>query len=63
MHPWKFVYLERDRSKWDSNVDTIMTEQGDPAVDAEVARLMKSQKDFEKSKASAKTDEKTSDTE
>jgi hypothetical protein len=48
MHPWKFVYIERDRSKWDENVENIMS-KSDPIVDKEVNALMKSQKDFEKS--------------
>jgi oligopeptide transport system substrate-binding protein len=48
MHPWKFVYIEKDRSKWDKNVDEIMS-QNDPQTDAEIAALMKTQKDFEKS--------------
>ncbi|NNE67159.1 MAG: peptide ABC transporter substrate-binding protein [Pyrinomonadaceae bacterium] len=52
MHPWKFVYIEKDRAKWDQNVDKIMTEQSDPAIDAEVAALMKSQLDFERANAS-----------
>ncbi|MEZ5308106.1 MAG: peptide ABC transporter substrate-binding protein [Pyrinomonadaceae bacterium] len=50
MHPWKFVYIERDPSKWDHDVDKIMTEQSDPAVDAQVAALEKTQLDFEKSR-------------
>ncbi len=48
MHPWKFVYIEKDRSKWDQNVDQIMS-QSDPRIDSEVDALMKTQKDFEKS--------------
>ncbi len=49
MHPWKFAYIETDRTKWDENVDNIM-KNSDPKVDAQVAALMKSQEDFEKSK-------------
>ncbi len=48
MHPWKFIYIEKDRSKWDENVDQIL-EQNDPAVERQLEALMKSQKDFEKS--------------
>ncbi len=48
MHPWKFVYIERDKSKWDENVDEIMS-RSDSQVDAEIANLMKSQTEFEKS--------------
>lgn len=50
MHPWKFVYFERDRNKWDSNVDEIM-KVSDSRVDDHVADLMKTQVDFEKSKS------------
>lgn len=49
MHPWKFIYIERDRSKWDENVDNIMS-VSDPQVEAQISALMKSQEDFEKSK-------------
>ncbi len=51
MHPWKFVYIEKDRSKWDANVDEIMT-QSDARIDAELEALMKTQIDFEKSQNS-----------
>lgn len=50
MHPWKFVYIEKDRNKWDKNVDEIMS-QSDPAVDAEISNLMKTQQEFKKSKS------------
>jgi len=50
MHPWKFIYIEQDRSKWDENVDNIM-KSTDPQVEAQVSALVKSQEDFEKSKA------------
>ncbi|MGI8543746.1 MAG: peptide ABC transporter substrate-binding protein [Aridibacter sp.] len=58
MHPWKFVYIERDKSKWDVKADDIM-EQGDPQVDAETDALMKSQMEFEKS--NSPENEKSSD--
>ncbi|MDH3494337.1 MAG: hypothetical protein OEM82_12355, partial [Acidobacteriota bacterium] len=51
MHPWKFVYLERDRTKWDKDVENIMEGQSDPAVEAQIAALMKTQIDFQKLKA------------
>ena len=51
MHPWKFVYLERDRANWDKEVDNIMTGQSDPAVESQIADLMKTQIEFQKSKA------------
>ncbi len=53
MHPWKFVYIEQDRNKWDKNADAILT-TSDPQVDAEIANLMKTQIEFQKSKASDK---------
>jgi len=43
LHPWKFVYIERDAAKWDTNVDNIMKVQ-DAAVEEQVSRLMSSQK-------------------
>ncbi len=51
IHPWKFVYIEKDRTKWDKNVDNIMKES-DPQIEAEIEALMKTQKDFEVSKDS-----------
>ncbi|REJ77917.1 MAG: peptide ABC transporter substrate-binding protein [Acidobacteria bacterium] len=50
MHPWKFVYIEEDRNKWDANVDGIMTDYTDPAVEAQVEALTKTQTDFEASR-------------
>ncbi|QQS41340.1 MAG: hypothetical protein IPM63_18590 [Acidobacteriota bacterium] len=50
MHPWKFVYIEEDQSRWDSDVDKIMTEYTDPLVEAQIAALMKTQLDFEASR-------------
>jgi len=47
--PWKFVYIERDPSKWDTNVDNIM-ETKDPAVEKQLAELRKSQEDYQNSK-------------
>ncbi len=46
MHPWKFVYFEQDRNKWDSNVDEIMA-SSDSAVDKHLADLMKTQQQFQ----------------
>lgn len=48
MHPWKFVYIEKDRNKWDENVDELLT-KSDPLIDKQIAVLMKTQTDFEKS--------------
>jgi oligopeptide transport system substrate-binding protein len=49
MHPWKFVYLEKDRNKWDSKVDNILDTKN-PSTEEHVADLMKTQIEFQKSK-------------
>jgi hypothetical protein len=43
--PWKFVYIERDPAKWDTDVENIM-EFHDPAVEKQLADLKKSQEDY-----------------
>jgi hypothetical protein len=53
LHPWKFVYIERDSEKWDRNVDNLMSEKN-PVVEEQVAAIMRTQEEFEKSKASEK---------
>lgn len=53
MHPWKFVYIERDREKWHKDVDNVMQES-DPQVEAQVSKLVKTQEDFESSKKAEK---------
>lgn len=60
MHPWKFVYIERDPNKWDQNVDNIMG-QTDPQVEAHVSELMETQEQFEKSKQSEKSNTATTE--
>lgn len=47
LHAWKFVYIERDPSKWDANVDNIMKDS-DPAVDRQISRLMAQQEQTQK---------------
>jgi oligopeptide transport system substrate-binding protein len=42
LFPWKFVYIERDPSKWDKDVENIMTES-DPQVEAQYKALMSTQ--------------------
>jgi hypothetical protein len=54
LHAWKFVYLEPDSSKWDSNVDQIMA-NSDPWVDEQVKRLMDSQAKFTEQKNATST--------
>ncbi len=53
VHAWKFVYIERDPAKWDRDVENIM-EQEDPAVEAQIAALMQTQIDRERSREIAK---------
>jgi oligopeptide transport system substrate-binding protein len=52
LHPWKFVYIERDPAKWDSNVDGLMSVK-DPIVQGQLTAIMASQEQFKKSKAMA----------
>ncbi|HVF30125.1 MAG TPA: peptide ABC transporter substrate-binding protein [Pyrinomonadaceae bacterium] len=49
LHAWKFVYIERDPQKWDTNVDNIMNVP-DPFVDEHIARLMRTQVQFNEAK-------------
>lgn len=46
LHAWKFVYIERDPNKWDSNVENIMKET-DPKTEELVNQLMATQVQFE----------------
>lgn len=54
LHPWKFVYIEPDASKWDSNVADIM-KGSDPWVDQHISRLMASQDAFTAQKKAEST--------
>ncbi len=38
LHAWKFVYLETDPNKWDTNADNLMKES-DASVDEQINRL------------------------
>ncbi|HEX8636532.1 MAG TPA: peptide ABC transporter substrate-binding protein [Pyrinomonadaceae bacterium] len=49
LHPWKFVYLERDPNKWTQNIENIMSES-DPATEAQIKQLTASQEEMQKSK-------------
>jgi oligopeptide transport system substrate-binding protein len=49
LHPWKFVYIERDESKWTSNMENIMNED-DPAVTAQIDALTAKQNALESAK-------------
>ncbi|HEX8735139.1 MAG TPA: peptide ABC transporter substrate-binding protein [Pyrinomonadaceae bacterium] len=42
LHAWKFVYIERDPAKWDTNVENIMQEK-DAAVEEQIKNLGKTQ--------------------
>lgn len=42
LFPWKFVYIENDPAKWDTDVENILT-QNDPAVDGQLKELMRTQ--------------------
>lgn len=57
LHAWKFVYIENDPNKWDTDVENIMKNK-DPWVEEQLARLIKTQKDFTDSKK-VSTTEKT----
>ncbi|HXH69146.1 MAG TPA: peptide ABC transporter substrate-binding protein [Pyrinomonadaceae bacterium] len=50
LHAWKFVYIEQDANKWDSNVDNIMT-ASDSAVEQQLGQLTAKQEQMEKSKS------------
>lgn len=50
LHAWKFVYIERDASKWDRNVDNMMSEKN-PLIEEQVKALTRTQEEFVKSKA------------
>lgn len=38
LHPWKFVYIERDPNKWDTNVKNVMA-QKDASVEEQLSKL------------------------
>jgi oligopeptide transport system substrate-binding protein len=49
LHPWKFVYIEQDQSKWTQDMEGIMAEK-DPAVEDQIAKLNATQEEMQKSK-------------
>ena len=55
LHPWKFIYIERDAGKWDKEVDNIMKEN-DPAVEEQLRQLTATQDAYEKSRAAQKNE-------
>lgn len=52
LHPWKFVYIERDPAKWDKVADDIL-KISDPQVDQEVRNLIATQEEFKAQQAAA----------
>ncbi|MEP6705485.1 MAG: ABC transporter substrate-binding protein, partial [Acidobacteriota bacterium] len=48
LHPWKFVYIEPDPAKWDTDVDNIM-KTSDPAVEQQLQSLRRSQDELQRS--------------
>ena len=42
LHPWKFVYIERDPNKWDRDAKNMMTEK-DPQVEEQLSKLKSTQ--------------------
>ena len=48
LHPWKFVYIERDPNKWTADIENIMSEK-DPVVEAQISQLMATQEQMKQS--------------
>lgn len=46
LHAWKFVYIERDKSKWDKDVANILNDK-DPQVEDQINKLTAVQKQLE----------------
>ena len=46
VHAWKFVYIETDPAKWDSDVEQIMVRE-DARVEQQITQLMQSQLNLE----------------
>jgi len=49
LHAWKFVYIERDPAKWDTDADNILS-QKDPIVQDQLTAIKASQEAFVRSK-------------
>jgi oligopeptide transport system substrate-binding protein len=60
LHAWKFVYIERDPNKWDTNVENIMAEK-DAVVYEQIDQLMRTQEEFKKSREAEKTNAANAD--
>jgi oligopeptide transport system substrate-binding protein len=57
LHPWKFIYIERDQNKWNVSMDEILT-TADPQVEAQLKTLMATQEAAQKPKLVAIDDAK-----
>jgi oligopeptide transport system substrate-binding protein len=42
LHPWKFVYIERDPEKWTADMENIMADK-DPVVETQISNLVATQ--------------------
>lgn len=62
LHAWKFIYIERDSSKWDKDVANIMKEN-DSAVEEQLKQLTATQDAYEKAKAAQKNETASAKTE
>jgi oligopeptide transport system substrate-binding protein len=59
LHPWKFVYIERDQNKWNVSMDDIMT-TADPQVENQIKQLTSTQEvRQQKAKEAQQTEEKS----
>jgi len=58
LHPWKFVYIERDQNKWNVSMDDIMTTD-DPGVEAQLKTLTATQEAYRQRNNVAAVEDKT----
>jgi oligopeptide transport system substrate-binding protein len=59
LHPWKFVYIERDQNKWNVSMDDIMATK-DPQVEDQIKQLVSTQEaEQQRLKSLQPTEDKT----
>lgn len=58
LHAWKFVYIERDPSKWNVSMDDIMTIE-DPQVEAQIKALTATQEEAAQKRKATPPQEQT----
>jgi oligopeptide transport system substrate-binding protein len=59
LHPWKFVYIERDQNKWNVSMDDIMAPK-DPQVEDQIKQLVSTQEaEQQRLKSLQPTEDKT----